>query len=198
MKIDPAFKIFLSNLDLAKLEASPDVIYFLDKQLVLRGFNKAWADFMNENHGHSPDGYLGTPILNVIPEEIRPFYAGSYGKALASRTRFDHDFQCSSPEAFRVFHQTAYPLTSGGGLMIVNTLVKTEPHSDKPLPLGPCHFKQGTEIISMCTHCRKVRDQDFPEKWDWVPAAFSYPPMKVSHGLCEACKRFYYPDLFTG
>jgi hypothetical protein len=199
MQIDPAIQDALRHLDLKALDESPDIVYFLDCDFVLRGFNKAWVKFGEENGGWGiVQKYgLGAPVFPAIPESLQLFYQDAYRTAMLKKTSFEHDFQCSSPDKFRVFHQTAYPLPDTAGVMIVNTIVETRPHSDEPMPLSERHFKPGTDIITICCHCRKTKDQTRPERWEWVPEVLSKYHASVSHGLCVTCHRSYYPEHFT-
>lgn len=198
MEVDPDFKKNLSGYNLQTLDESADVIYFLDPDLNLRGYNKAWVDFARENSGGPSlqKSALGTNLLSVMPLNLRLFYREAYQKAIYTGRRFDHSFQCSSAEVFRLLQQMVHPLHSGEGVMVMNTLVETHPHSLEPLPLAARHFKPDSQIISMCGHCRKVKDQLHAEKWEWVPQALTWDPNLVSHGLCKACFAFYYPEQF--
>lgn len=195
MEIEAGFKPSVSHLDLAALDRSPDVIYFIDRAFTLCGFNPAWVRFAEENGGqevlkkYTP----GSSILDAIPPIILDFYQSAYRAAVYDEKRFDHDFHCSSSGVFRRMHQTAYPLPKRAGLMIVNCLVESYPHTDPAEILASKHFKEHTRIISMCAHCRKIQNQAEPLKWEWIPAAFDYDKNQISHGLCPACSRFYYP-----
>jgi hypothetical protein len=48
--------------------------------------------------------------LPSSPKPLRSFYLTAYRQALATGKVWHHDYECSSPESFRLFHQAFYPL----------------------------------------------------------------------------------------
>jgi hypothetical protein len=76
--------------------------------------------------------------------------------------------------------------------MITNHLVHQKQMVLPGESAGACYFgKDGTVI--QCCHCRKIRNNDGVEQWDWVPEWVEHPNPKTSHTFCPHCLEFYYP-----
>lgn len=196
MKLDDRFRDSVLHLDLALLDAGADVIYFLDDNLILRGFNTAWERFAVENDGADIliRFGLGCRVLDVIPSQLKGHYARAYLRALESGNRFDQDFECSSPDTFRLYHQTAYPLPTRAGLCITNHITRLRPHASETWS-PVVEYRTAEGIVVQCQHCDKLRHPKEPTRWDWVPEAVAMRHPDVSHGLCPYCLEHYYPDL---
>jgi hypothetical protein len=195
MYLDPDFAPSLADLSLEALEESQDVVYVLDREYRLRGYNSAWVQFARVNDGSDViDRFpLGCDVMAVIDESLQPFYRRGYGLALECRDRFDCEYECSSPDVFRLYVQSAYPLGDGSGLLITNHCRLEEPFPpDAGVCFGPRHVDDNGNIIQCC-HCRKIRDHSATEKWDWIPELIRQPRKEISHSLCLHCLHFYYP-----
>jgi hypothetical protein len=194
MHLDPEFAPYTETLDLETMDRSEDVAYFLDTSFVLRGYNDSWIEFALANDGADVIERfpIGCDVLAVIDESLRPFYVEGYRKAMADGERFDCEYECSSPDVFRLLAQSAYPLDTAGWL-ITNHFRIQEPFApDAGEELGPRHVDETGNIIQCC-HCRKTRDQSRHEKWDWIPQLVRNPRPEITHSLCVHCLNFYYP-----
>lgn len=196
MIVAPGFAPHLAYLDAASLSLSADVICVIDADYILRAYNRAWLQFAENNGGANlPARFgLGQSIMSAIPEPLRSFYATRYRQALAEGRTFDHDYECSSPELQRYFHQTAYPLVDGSGLLISHHLLKTG-SAGCEYEASPAAYRGDGGDVVQCMNCRKVRQPAKPEQWDWVPALVARPAAETSHTICPRCLDFYYPDL---
>ena len=66
-------------------------------------------------------------------------------------------------------------------------------HRSKATARGRQICKQLKEIIPICSHCRKLRDDD--GFWHQVEAYFSaHTSSAFSHGICPGCMEKYYPE----
>jgi hypothetical protein len=185
------------SFDQATLDADGAVVYAMDAQLRLSYFNPAWRRFAADNGGtrlllrYGP----GTPVLDAIAGPLRAFYARAFAGVLETGRAWHHDYECSSAEVYRVFHQTVYPLAGGRGLVVVNSL-----RVDSPMALEGRRsaapedraYRDDDGLITQCSHCRRVQRPRSRDLWDWVPAWVADMPGDVSHGLCPFCYDFYY------
>lgn len=173
----------------AELEQHDNVSYVLSKDLRILRTNAAWRRFALANGGES---FLarwkhGSSLLDVIPDELKPFYRQSFARATEADERWDHDYECSSPELFRKYRMIVYPF--GGSFVVTHALLVEGPHRVAHDP-GKHYETQG--VIAMCSHCRRVRCTSELERWDFVPSYLAPGYTKVSHTLCPPCWRYYY------
>lgn len=170
---------------------SHDVTYVLSHDLALVRANAAWARFARENDG---DAVLarwgrGARVDAAISPPLRGFYTAAYARVIATGNRWEHDYECSSPTTFRKFRMVVYPVNAQF-LVVVNSLTVEVPHSQPVSEADdPTYALEG--IVTMCSHCRRVRNQRVGKQWDWVPSYVASPPNNLSHGLCEACFEYY-------
>jgi PAS domain-containing protein len=188
----------LAGFEAATLDGDANVVYALDSQLRLAYVNPAWHRFARENGAASciSQHYrAGTPVLDAIAGPLRDFYAEAWRRALEGGAVWQHDYECSSADRYRVFHQTVYPLRGRGGLVVVNSLVVDNPMALEERaaawPVLPV-YRNADGLITQCSHCRRVQRADDSPRWDWVPAWVSDPLPETSHGLCPFCYDYYY------
>ncbi len=182
------------------LDSHPGAVYALDAQLRLVFVNEGWRRFAAENGGEPAIGErwpLGRSILDALPGRLLAFYRDAYLRCLERGEPWEHDYECSSADRHRLFHQTVRPLSGGDGLLVVNALRVEEPHAApgaEPAADGiPYADRHG--IVHQCCHCRRIRAHDDPDRWDWVPRWVAAPPARTSHGLCKVCLDHYYPGV---
>ena len=178
------------------LERSKSVVYVLDRDHCILYCNQAWDDFAEQNGGHGliRTSILGRNILQAMDAPLRRFYATVYRQVLETGQPFELDFECSSPELYRVFHMRVLPVQNGGRLLVINSLAVERPHGlDRPAqPAGLALYADAHGFLHMCAHCRRTRRME-DSRWDWVPSYLHQPPAPVSHGLCPACMAYFYP-----
>jgi len=147
-----------AGLSLSVLEKDPAIIYILGPDLRIVYCNCAWEKFADENHGEglSRLEVLGTAFLSSIAEPLRDFYVNAFAET--HRTgRWEHDFECSSPDIFRLFHMRVLRLPALH-LLVENSLRIEQPHqreSTAQSELTSYVNKYG--ILTMCCHCRRTR-----------------------------------------
>ena len=171
------------------LAPSENVSYILsDDRRILRT-NAAWDRFAAANGGEQflATWRRGTSLIDVIPEPLKAFYVDGFSRACTSGERWEHDYECSSPDTYRLFRMIVYPF--GESCVVTHSLRVERTHDrDEHAPSSE-YVNDG--VVVMCAHCRRVRGQG-PERWDWVPAYVARPVAFLSHGLCAACVEYYY------
>lgn len=192
------FPSLLSGVTVETLEADPHSTYALSPELSLIYLNPAWFRFAKENAGEPAISMrfgLGTPVCAAIAAPLKEFYSGAYLRALETGEAWDHDYECSSADRYRRYHQTVYPLHNRAGLLVVNSLVQDQPHNPEthaPSPPREERYTGAQGLIIQCCHCRRVQRAAEPELWDWVPAWVKRMPLRTSHGLCPICYEYYW------
>lgn len=182
----------LSSL-LPALDASDDVAYLLGPDRRIARVSPGWSRFALANGGGAALGRWErgeAPLDDALPPPLRAFYLDAFARALESGEPWEHDYECSSDGAFRLFRMTAYPV-EGRCLVVVHSLRVEAPHGGPEHPPGEAYAARG--VVVSCAHCRRVRHP--AGRWDWVPAYVRAPPPNLSHGMCEPCCAFYWGDL---
>ncbi len=205
-RCSPGFERLLEPYLLDATERHAGTVYGLWPNLRLAYFNPAWAWFAHENGGASSiatEDYLGTSVMAVTPEVLRPFYSELFRECLNGTGRenrpIQYRYECLSAGLFREFAMTLYRLRGAAGLLVVNDQVIEGPHDpDRRNPRDPAlsDLMDGDGLIHQCTHCRRIKNLKEPDRWDWVPAWVERIPRKSSHTLCHFCLHQYYlePD----
>jgi hypothetical protein len=178
--------------------ASPDdVVYLLDGGLHIEACNPGWDEFASANCGEgvSRADVCGRYIFDFIPDVLVTFYERKHSEALQSASWTGFDYACSTPELFRLFHMSMHPV-DGSGLLIVNSYLADQrsPLPAEDLSVPESAYRSPAGVVTMCAHCRRTRREAQSRIWDWVPQFVRNPGKTISHGLCPACVRFFYPD----
>ncbi len=177
---------------------SDNIVYVLDESLTIVQTNDAYRRFADENSAgpefHDKFGE-GSQVLSVIPEQLRPFYESLYRKAFSGEV-VEHDYDCHSPSSFRRFRLRLLPLEDGrvaveNSLRVERVWTDTEELDDETIAE---RYVASTGLIVQCMHCRRVKATGPTERWDMIPSMIDSRDRRVSHGLCAACLRVYYPD----
>jgi hypothetical protein len=181
-------------LDYARLEENPSLLYLLNPELKIVYCNKAWDRFAMQNGGMEwlRANVVGQSVLEATSGPLTGFYAEVFAKVTRDGRPWQHDFECSSPDVYRLFHMRALPL-EGSSILIENSLRIEHPHGKDRPAMSPIEamYRNEHAIIVMCAHCRRTRRKAMP-RWDWVPAFVADSPTPVSHGLCETCRTYYF------
>lgn len=192
------FPALLTGFSLETLENEPNAVYGLSANLTLNYLNPGWFDFARKNEGEpaiSERFVLGTHIGEAMTGPVRDFYLEAFQGVLQSGKVWHHDYECSTPQIFRTFHQSVYPLYNRSGLVIVNSLVTAQSHdlvSRKPCqPIMKLYLKE-TGFITQCCNCRRVQRANAEDVWDWVPEWVEHMPANTSHTFCQICFEYYY------
>lgn len=186
--------VSLAPFVLAELDAKASTICALDRELRIAWVNRAWHRFAATNGAAWDEAAwgAGTPLLSAVPEVLAPFYEAELRRVQETGVVFEHEYECSSPELERRFRMRVTRCESGA-LLCIHSLVHEAPHAagvgfDAATYVGEGGF------VRMCSHCRRVRRAADAHAWDWVPAIVAKPPQLTTHGLCELCLAYYYPE----
>jgi len=193
MEVTTDFANLLQSFDLPALDDQPATIIGTWPDLTLAFTNKAWATFSSLNGGHRDRLQLGICIFDAIPEALLPFYREHFQEVIREDKPWEHEYECSSPEAFRLFHMLVYPVSHGQGLLMIHSLRRESAHDRLPPSLrGEYRDKDG--FVHQCAHCRRTRRCDDHRVWDWIPDFVRTPQLNTSHGLCDVCYAYYYRE----
>lgn len=197
------FRHLLTQFDNALLESRQVSACGLWPDLSIAYLSPGWLAFSAANGGEpavSQGWDLGANLLTGIGGPLRQFYEEHLAECVATSRPWQHSYECSSPDTYRWFEMTAYPLESAAGLLIVHALHLEKPQSS--MGDSPCftiaHYQDDNGIIHQCSYCRCVQRTSEPEAWDWVRALVEEPHSAVSHGICPACFGYYSPRLDNG
>lgn len=198
---DPDFRPLLLNFDSKLLDSNVVCAYGLDPDLRFKYFSPGWFAFASDNGGEpeiSKKWQLGSEVLSAIGGPLQSYFAAGYKKCLAEHRPWQHSYECSSDDTYRLFEMICYPLSNGKGLLTIHSRrvergVKNE-HVD--LDVGAYVDSQG--IYHQCSYCRRFRKVDQPLVWDRISAWVRQPPKDTSHGICETCAAYYLTRIDGG
>ena len=189
----------LNGIDFKTLENSKHSIYGLSKELNLIYVNPGWIYFAKENGVREnvlKKFPLGTSISKAfMGEKIKDFFIKKYTKVLETGKSWHFEYECSSIDEFRQFHQDTYPLKDGNGLIIVNALIVNLPMEHlgrKALKALDKRYVKSTGFVTQCGNCMCTQRADKPEFWDWVPDWVEKIPNNFSHSICPICFDYYW------
>lgn len=172
---------------------SADTAFVLSADWKLLRINEGWKRFARENGG---EGVLerwpeGSSIEGVISTELWPFYRDAFARVHTTGDHWEHDYECSSADAYRSMHMVVYPVERGA-VLVISTPTVVRAHLREAV--SPDRYRQKTGLIVACSHCRRFRSPADASSWHWVPDYLRAPPRNVSHGVCPACVVHYYPE----
>ena len=191
------FPEMLSGVDFQTLEREPQSIYALSDQFKLIYLNPAWFRFAQENDGEpaiSQRFPIGSDFTQAISDPLRTFYVDHFLKVLQDGAVWEHDYECSSPELFRIFHEAAYRMHDKHGILVMNSLLIETEHTpaDGPDALNEKIYRHPSGLITQCAYCRRFQRDRQPDRWDWNPEWVRHAPARVSHSLCAICFDYYF------
>ena len=198
--LNQEFKKLLGRRNFADLETHAGTIYGVWKDYRLAYMNPAWFRFAKENEGEpgiSTDWGIGQSIMDCLSGEIKEFYASKFKTCLDSNSVWHHEYECSSDTIYRKFHQIVYPLGQREGLLFVNSLIVASAHDATHRAvekIDEASYRDVNGFICQCAFCRRVKNYQEDERWDWIPEWVKHCPKDTSHTFCPACFRHYYPE----
>ncbi len=190
---------FLEGFDAKELENLGNPVFAVDGDLTMVYANPAYFDFARHNGagpGFAARWGIGCNIMEAIPADLRSYFRKMYSLCFEQKLPREHQYECSSPEHFRLFNQRVYPLGERSGLVVLNSLVtevRHDPVARPPQAADPAVYRDVRGLVHQCVHCRRILRQEGTLEWDWVPAWVAAPPPEVTHGFCPVCLDYYYP-----
>ena len=111
------------NLSIQDLQADRSVICILDADFRIVFCNWSWDRFAFQNGGLALSHLfvVGTSVLDGNAEILTTLLQSAYASARKTGQDWEHDFECSSPENFRLFHMRVLPI-GGPYLCVENSL----------------------------------------------------------------------------
>lgn len=174
--MDPKFSALLAPYDLKNMHSSPHTIYgvWANDNLTMGYANSGWFDHAKFNGGTAPYFYkpMGISLLASMPELLRPFFAENFRRVIREQRPWEHIYECSSPERYRLLHMIVFPLHRDGsssprtiplsphdGLLVIHSLRVERPHDRLPLPPLDHLYRDTNGFLQQCVHCRRVLRQ---------------------------------------
>lgn len=193
------FQDKLKGFELDTLEKSKHSIYGVSKNLDLIYVNPGWINFAKVN-GFKKDILteypIGTSLISAFSgQKIKDHFYQNYTTVLETGKIWRSEYECSSPNEFRYYHQSVFPLKNNDGLLIVNTLMVKFPIEMKNHTLYKAivnRYLQPTGFITQCSNCRYTQRNNEPENWDWVPSWINKMPNNMSHSICPLCFDYHW------
>ncbi|MQC17517.1 MAG: hypothetical protein DWG80_00390 [Chloroflexi bacterium] len=194
MRVEHGFEVLLAEFSLDQIEDEHGSVFgiFADGRLALT--NTAWTRFVEENGApHLPaDWPLGRNIYEVIPAELQSFYREGWEWAGESGHPWSHSYECSSPDSYRRYRMTSYPIGGTAGILVVNSLVAQASWPDGTAsPLSRAEYRRADGVITQCSHCRRT-EHVASGRWDWVPEWVQRWPDDAHGALCDICSAYHY------
>lgn len=199
MNCDPEFDGLLKDYHPEALHSSEDTIYGLKPDFSLAYFNQGWTEFASRNGGEpsiSRDWRIGRNIRETIPAELQPLFCLRFDRCLQENQIWEYEYECSSPDQYRLYIMRIYPL-AGEGLLVVNSPIYQFFHHGETREPREDDYRTPDDLVIQCCHCRRVRRRGIRKAWDFVPDWFRKCPENTSHGICEPCFGFYYGSRLT-
>jgi hypothetical protein len=188
----------LKGIDFNTIEESKHTIYVIDRELKIIYVNEAWVNFAIDNQGkeYLNNFVLGTSVLDAISgDAVKLYYQNNYRNVLQTGKMWNQEYECSSPEEYRIFRQSTLSLKDGKGLCIINALAVHLPMHEKRKVeslLIEKEYRQASGFITQCSNCRQVQRVDKPDVWDWLPQWVEKVPKNMSHSFCAHCYDYHW------
>ncbi|MBZ5494548.1 MAG: hypothetical protein LAO76_26790 [Acidobacteriia bacterium] len=185
----------------ASVESSPHACFALTESLYICYCNPAWDRFALENGGGADvlaASVLHKPFLQFVTDELRENIKNLFQRARTFGRLQSQDYECSSAQVFRLYRMQVYPLQSGSGFVVNNSLVVVHPHTRAICEPDDSIYRCKLGLIHMCANCRRTRRVDDPAAWDWVPAYVAHTRRDATHTVCPFCREYYYGAYLPG
>lgn len=196
--VAPDFRACLSGCDLARLGASRDIVFAVDRELRLCGYNAAYARSARRLGGRRwLQRYgIGFPLLEGFTGFYAEHYARVYRRCLVEEMPYAALYGCATPQSFGWYRESVSPLGKGEGLLITHHLLESIRRS-AAVSFDPRVHRGEDGLVLQCCHCERIRNNGRKNQWDWLPDLKDGPDMDISHGLCPHCLDTYYGDLLA-
>ena len=186
-----------SGFDIETLENSTDVIYAISDTFDLIYFNPSWFKFASENNAKEllkTEKFLKENIVTFLPDVLKDFYLDNYKQVLSTNKKWQHQFECSSSEIYRLYNHTAYPFKNKKGILFVNRIRTKEPINKTDHLAKLNYYMHPSGFIHQCSNCRSIQRVDDENKWEWVSEWVNNMPKKTSHTICPTCFDYYWKN----
>jgi hypothetical protein len=174
------------------LEDAPSMLVALDPAGTILWMNEAWR---KRARAYGEPDILerfgpGSSYFEGISEPLRSFYGSVLQNARLTGEPFEHEYECSSAETFRINHLRVLPFGTEGFLLVHSGVVE-RPQAHEEAEAVERTYRNGDDLIVQCSNCRRVRRRE-SVVWDWVRAWAERSPPGTSHGICKPCIGYYW------
>lgn len=190
--VSPNPPAFLRHaFDVDELDREEGIVVALDHEGTIVWTNRAWQRFASDNEGIEVAAQfgLGRRYLDGISGPLRPYFEAVFENVLATQEPFEQDYECSSPDTFRLHHVRILPIDEHG-LLIEHSARASHPHGEDPEIPTDAAFRDDNGMLLQCSNCRRVHC--IGDGWHWVREWVKTPPASTTHGLCAACAGHYF------
>lgn len=191
-EVSPNPPAFLRHaFDVDELDREEGIVVALDHEGTIVWTNQAWEKFARDNDGDeiSPRFGLGARYLDGITGPLRPYFEAVFDNVRATQEPFEQDYECSSPDLFRLHHVRILPIDEHG-LLIEHSARASHPHGGGPELTTDAAFRDDRGMLLQCSNCRRVHCVG--DGWHWIREWVKTPPVATTHGLCAACAGHYF------
>jgi CheY-like chemotaxis protein len=190
----PPPKVLLdAGLDMNVLNDSASARVALDTEATILWLNRAWRTFplnTRVREGTLALG-IGSSYFDAVYMPVRGNYEEIFFRVLATGKPFEHSFERSSADMFRMYHVRISSI-GGRGLLLEHRILGE--HRHERVAAAPADAMLRTApVVLMCCYCRRVA-RSATGSWEWLPDWVRSPPGQVSDGICTSCRRRYWPD----
>lgn len=181
-------------MPLTTLEQHPSAVYALSDTGRLIYVNPGYLRFAAQNG--VPDLLdrfpLGTPVTDFVPSSLSGPYLQKYHEVMENGQVWNQDYDCSSPESLRTFHQSNFPLRNGTGVVIVNWLRVEVAFGPTLEEVDTSLYLQDDGFVHQCCNCKNVLRRDCQGCWETVESWRRQMPRNTSHTICPVCFEYYW------
>lgn len=178
------------TFDVDALRDERGAVVALDREGVIVWVNPAWERFAKENGAPEVVERFGpgARYLDGITGPLAPFFAEALERTRRTGEPWEMDYECSSPETWRLHHMRVMPIAEDG-LLVEHSEVRARPHDRAACAPVEEAFRDEHGLMLQCSNCRRVHRVG--DGWEWVVSWVRSAPAPVSHGLCASCAGHY-------
>ncbi len=182
------------TFDVEELLGDDTTTLALDIDGVIVWVNPAWRHFAERNDASDVAVRfgVGTRYLDGVSGPLASYFEAVFDNVRQTGEPWEFDYECSSPDTFRLMHMRVLPIAAGR-LLIQHSTECARPHdrvADEPIE---ARYRDAWGLLLQCSNCRRVRDPG--DGWHWVFEWVAQPPERVSHGLCSPCAAQYFTTV---
>jgi hypothetical protein len=176
----------------AQFERSASEICVIDVDYRIIYCNPSWDLFalQNDRSGATASHVLGRSFFAFVPRVLHSHYRTLVETSRLERKGAGRDYECHSPDKFRMYHLMVLPIPGTDLTAMVHSLRVERPMIFRPLNVSAYHHGPGN-IVTMCAQCRRTKNNQ-RHHWNWVPEFVKNPPRRISHGICPECTMYLY------
>lgn len=200
VRLDDDFRALAEQVDLEALDEERGAVFGIHADGRLAFTNAAWDEFAALNGGGrlTSEWPLGRNVFEAIPDALQAFYRDGWDWVTSSGHPWSHTYECSTPEEYRRFRMTSYPVGEEAAAIVVNSLIAARPWDAGAASTLPREdYREASGRLTQCPHCRRTQHPR-TLRWDWVPEWVHRWPDLARAALCPFCLGYHYYDIGRG